>query len=125
MIGSVKEMMLDDIMAWDSEFHGNIQIENIEQVTHVPTSVVEHKLVGSMDSMSTLYHHASPVAKNPAATTHDARVDPSDAALGATSRLNVFTADIPNTMIHERSDFSLAESTAIKTFWSDIEDVKG
>jgi hypothetical protein len=58
--------------------------------------------------------------------TQDARVDPVDAALSATSLFNFFVAvDIPNTMIQESSDFSLAESTAMDTFRLDMDDVKG
>jgi hypothetical protein len=41
------ERVIDDLIAWDSEFHGNIQIKNIEQVTHGPTSVVEQNFVGT------------------------------------------------------------------------------
>jgi hypothetical protein len=77
--------MIDDIMAWDSKLHGLVQIENIEQVTHGPTSAVEQNFVGSVDSMSTLHHYASAAAKNLAVVTQYFRIDPADAALGATS----------------------------------------
>jgi hypothetical protein len=84
--------MLDDLMAWDSDFHGNVQIKNIEQVTHCPTLTAEHNFVGSLDSMSFLYHHAPSAAKNPSPETHDVRVEPADDALGAKYRFNVFAA---------------------------------
>jgi hypothetical protein len=122
MIRPVKEMMIDDLMAWDSELHGNVHIENIEQVTHGPPSAAEHNFVGSVDSMSTLHCHALSAANNPAAVTHDFRIDPADVALGATSRFDVFAAvAIPNTTIHKSLDFSLAESTAMETFWLDMD----
>jgi hypothetical protein len=60
-----KEKIWDNIMNWDTEFQ--VQIENMENMGNLdaaPPGAAAQNLVGSVDSMSLMYRHASAVSKN-------------------------------------------------------------
>jgi hypothetical protein len=62
---SNKEKMSDNLMNWDTEFQ--VQIENMENMGNIdaaPPGAATQNLVGSVDSISFMDHHASDVSSN-------------------------------------------------------------
>jgi len=137
---SNKEQMWDNLMNWDTEFQ--VQIENMENMGNMPTvpqGAAAQNLVGSVDSMSFMDRHASAVSNNPRSMEASANPTPSKHRLfpNATlpphmnpksqpqARSNVYQAVSAQTRDPPMpSDMSIAASTAMETFQSDIDDVK-
>jgi hypothetical protein len=65
-VRSNKEKMWDNLMNWDKEFQ--VQIKNMESMENMyaaPPGSAAQNLVGSVDFMSLMDHHASEVSNNP------------------------------------------------------------
>jgi hypothetical protein len=103
-------------------------MENMENMDSAPPGAAAQNLVGSVESMSFMDHHASAVSKN--SRSMDASMKPpistSKLFPNATpARSNIYQAvssQPTNPPIH--SDMYIAASTAMETFQSDVDDVK-
>jgi hypothetical protein len=113
----VKAQMLDDITAWDMEFYGNVQIDNIEKVTQVPPSTAKQNFVGSVDSMSSLHHRVEAVDNIPSSVTQIMIQKPQRAPI---SNINGCHPRSQVSNIHDSSYVSFAESTVTEMYRSEM-----
>jgi hypothetical protein len=137
---SNKEQMWDNLMNWYTEFQ--VQIDNMENMGNLdaaPPGAAAQNLVGSVDSMSFMDRHTSDVSNNPISMDAslkspystskmfpNATLHPHMNPMRATpARSNMFQAVISQpTDPPIQSYMSIAASTAMETFHSDIGDFK-
>jgi hypothetical protein len=131
--------MWDNIMNWDTEFQVQIEtMENMENMDSAPPGAAAQNLVGSVDYMSFMDHHASDVSNNARSMDASLKLTTSTSKLfpNATlpphmnpmrvtpARSNMYQAvSSQPTDPPFHSDMSIAANTAMETFQSDIDDV--
>jgi hypothetical protein len=124
-------------MNWDMEFQ--VQIENMENIRNMdaaPPGAAARNLVGSVDSMSCMDLHAYAVSNNPRSMdasmkspTSTSKIFPNTPPMNP-MRVTLVRSNMYQSVSSQRidspihSDMSIAASTAIETFQSDIYNVK-
>jgi hypothetical protein len=134
-----KEKMWYNLMNWDMEFQ--VQIENMEHMGNLdsaPPGAADQNLVGSVDSMYFMDSHAAAVSntprimdaslKPPTSTSKlfpNATLPPMNPMMVTPSRSNMYqSVSLQPTDLSIHSDMSIAASTVMENFQSDIDDVK-
>jgi hypothetical protein len=82
-IRSTKEKMMDDLMMWDTEWHSQVEITNLEEVVD-PENPAVKKFTGSVDSVSTIQRYKD-MYKDDISVTSEGLSPPPN-----TVRLNLF-----------------------------------
>jgi hypothetical protein len=137
---SNKEQMWENIINWDTEFQFQIEnMENMENMDAAPLGAAAQNLVGSVDSMSFMDRHVSAVSSNPRSMyaslktptstikrfpneTLPPHMNPMRATPARSNMYQGVSSQPTDPPIH--SDMSIAASTAMETFQSEIDDVK-
>jgi hypothetical protein len=107
-IRSTKEKMMDDLMMWDTEWHSQVEITNLEEVVD-PENLAVKNFTGSVESVSTSQHYKD-TYKDDISVISEGLSPPPNMV-----RLNPFDSGA--------SLMSFAESAAMQSYKSEVEAV--